>query len=265
MLIQLQVPSVCNLNCNYCYATKTDSLIQPLDWLNAIANIPGKHEILLGYGEPSFDPGCMWLTHELLAAGHQVGVITNCTGAVELYANMPDGLTIYPSYHPYHWELSEFMESLNTYRESGLKIGVVNIVAHPPKLDMLNGWKRILEDDGFEVCILEFCGFFNGNEYPAAYTVDEKEKVFGYISERSGVPQDEVDKRLTGGMKITKCRAGKDYMFVTPGGHAYACTGRPPDGLGDIWSGIHPLTESRPCPYGTCVCYGNWHLIEESE
>ena len=261
MLIQIQIPNSCNLLCPYCYAQKNFKQLDVDKWIAGLEQIPRGTQWLIGFGEPTFDKECMKIIKFLLDMDEEVGVITNLTAHPSIFDGYKkDKLTIFSSYHPYHWTIEEFINQLIAY--NGFKIGTINIVAYPPQIKNLKWWINKLNDAGFnDVCILPFGGTYEGKLYPISYTEEQKAEVYGYVEERVNMESEDLGTLLDGTNKKQRyCNAGKDYLYISPDGRCHACSDL--DDFGSIFGEVKLNTKAELCPYEQCICFGRFYLIE---
>ncbi len=270
----------CNYRCSYCWYEMDNSwaefakkhlILPPEKWLECWKRIYDRYgsvRIDVIGGEPMRYPSAIELFRGL-TQWHRVSITTNLSNSMEELGRLvdgiqPDRLHVAGSYHPQfaHWE--EFVEKINFLRDRNFEPHV-SIVAWPPFFSKIREWREFFEDQSrylpkVPFTTLVFQGRYEGKDYPAAYTVEEK----ALLGETILLPEEfeyRLERRRTKGKP---CAAGHVYGNIKANGDVYRCGQdfgqRPLGNLFDPEFQLHPVPEA--CPYEYCSCGEYAFLLE---
>jgi len=268
----------CNYRCAYCNAPKPEKpdfnekeqnrvlYLGVEEWVQAWGNIYKKYgrcRIRLDGGEPSVYPSFIDLVAKV-SRQHLLQINTNLSFNIESFIKVvrPDMVRIDASFHPEYTTLEDFLHKILTLNENGFKV-VVSVVAYPPFLDKIKGYKQPFESRRIPFLIHPFSGEFNGKSYPCAYEMCEISKIYSV---------DEASKLIMGWRKgeknITKgklCRMGQIYGRIYPSGDVYRCCA---EGgmlkIGNILDhAFQLLDDALECGSESCPCWKCMIVCEE--
>lgn len=220
-------------------------------------------------GEPMLYPNFIELV-ALLKPYHPIHISTNLSNKyTRQFAEKvtPENIiSINASLHiGHHTEssLSKFIDNYLLYRSKGFKV-LVTYVTYPPLFDRMESDFEYLYSKGIEhIHALTFQGVFEGKQYPASYTYEQRKLIHKYTIDRTEmfVTLDKTN------FQNIKCRAGKDYFFMDIQGNMFRCgtlEGKVP--YGNLFENTFvPGEEATPCPVCRCndSCHGITSLIEQ--
>jgi tetratricopeptide (TPR) repeat protein len=270
--------SSCNYGCSYCSAPtqlnrmedrdKQSTSVSPQQWLDIWKKVYddyGTCRIRLSGGEPSIYRGF----HEVVGGVSQWHIIqlnTNLSFDVAKFAAKanPKMVRIDASFHPEFPKMEGFLEKLRVLREAGFRL-IVSVVASPPFMEHLPAFKKRVQELGCSFLVHPFYGPYNGKTYPAAYTEEEKEKIYGL----HGAAKVNLEFQTDGAFhtKGKQCRMGQMYATVFPNGEVYRCCNHDYRlKLGDMTKNefFKLLNEPTACEAATCQCWRSM-VVEDEE
>lgn len=288
----------CNYYCAYCFLhfeKETSDInavyLEPERWIGIWGNIYKKHgpcHIHITGGEPFTYPGFMDLVSEL-SKMHTFEFSTNFSFNPEDFTNKlsPDKVKIDPSFHPEFVEPEAFMDKYLRLRNIGFQLRPITVVAYPPFLKKIPGYKDVFERSGIQLIIYPYRGPYRDRIFPDGYNEDEKgllesllgtksvAKVSSELMESYSQP---VKGSNRGNPERKLCRMGQRYAKIIPNGEAFRCcaavwtsvkTWSNWGGLGNIINDTFSLlSEPELCnrhPDGRCVCHKAMIIGEESK
>ena len=273
----------CNLSCNYCNAkihpntllgrfqsTRIGIFLTNMIWKHLIKNI--KHmkppetidiqkilslltqvkkpiKIKLLGGEPFLFPNFIEICKELSKV-HYLGLESNFTSnRIKSFCDTinPDRVDlIRASFHIEELEkknlIGRFIENALYCKIKGFNIETL-IVGYPSILEKINQYKEILGSKDITFYVQPFVGYYNGKEYPAAYSQEEKEKFNMPLYNSTYVKN----------TKNQLCTAGYRFFAVFPSGDIYPCY-QINEKLGNIYEDFKPYETMIKCPFEKCFC-----------
>jgi MoaA/NifB/PqqE/SkfB family radical SAM enzyme len=246
----------CSYACPYCFLRERTAPEPPPipagDWLAAWERFHkrwGPALIDISGGEPFEYPGFPGLL-AAVSGLHEVRVITNFSWDPSI---LPPGVnparaSFVLSMHPRHLDNpGAFLDKALVLKNRGFRVRAT-AVAYPPFLRTALEYGALCARAGLKFTLTPFFGDFEGRQYPAAYTVEEKETLRGLIPGQLA-PWQLLEVNPAG----RPCRAGADYARVSPDGTARPCLHSPP--LGNFLSDdFNFRNEPAPCPSAYCHC-----------
>jgi MoaA/NifB/PqqE/SkfB family radical SAM enzyme len=266
---------LCNYKCTYCNALKPGHhkfidarYIDVKQWIEIWRKVYdeyGSCEIQLTGGEPFTYPSIIDLITELSEI-HTLEFSTNFSWDINPFINnvLPNRARIGISFHPEFAKFDDFINKADMLKKKGYEIWI-NYVAYPPFLDKSEIYREKAEKLKIHFSILPFTGTFEGRNYPAEYSPDEK-KILSSFGVLNAVNKKAIDWKLNEGKNITKdkfCRMGQMYAKIYPDGTAYRCCADSGYGyLGNLIEGTFKLLDSplicekENCPCWRCMLVG---------
>ena len=262
----------CNYRCSYCWwemddlwaeLSKRHRILSPEEWAAVWSRIHARYGTalidLLG-GEPMIYPRCGELL-QALAQQHRFRITTNLSLKMDDLEKLLEGISpervhFNVSFHPQFAVLEEFLEKVEKLREQGYQPGVL-FVPWPPLLPKLAHYRAEFRKRGLPFTAMIFQGKWNGKDYPASYTQEERVLLADMMSDPS-IKDSEVKYRLERQSPRGKlCHAGRIYANIKGNGDVYRCGqdafGRRP--MGNIFDPDFKLYEApEPCPADSCSC-----------
>ncbi|HRY28523.1 MAG TPA: hypothetical protein P5079_00645 [Elusimicrobiota bacterium] len=176
----------CNYRCPYCFMA-TDPIhtfrknsYPALDQLVGVwermYRLYGSCVLKISGGEPFIYPHFVELL-EGLSAHHFLDFSSNLSWDVRgLIGRLPPrSVHIDPSFHPgFYKDIEEFAEKCLLLKKQD-SLGSVHIVAYPPFLQKMRGYKEVLQRKGLDIVFLPFRGRYRDKQYPESYSPAEKE------------------------------------------------------------------------------------------
>ncbi len=272
--INWHLNDLCNFKCEYCffpYFTKENpdvGRLSPVQIVDAFNRTGRQWHIYMAGGEPMLYPNFIELIG-LLKPHHPVYISTNLsnkyTRAFAEQITPENIISINASLHiGHHTEssLEKFIDNYKLYRSKGFHV-IVTYVTHPPLFSKMDADFEFLKKRGIEhLHALTFQGSFEGKQYPAAYTHEQKKTLHKYLIDKTEmfVSMDRTN------FKGKLCRAGKDYFFMDIKGEMYRCgTLEGQESYGNMFEGtFKPKQDVHPCPVSRCndSCHGITSLIK---
>jgi MoaA/NifB/PqqE/SkfB family radical SAM enzyme len=266
----------CNYDCPYCwFYNKWDEISKlniyvPLKemlkyWTNVYKKY-GSINIQITGGEPFIYPNFIDLICEI-SQMHNIGITTNLSFDVKQLEKRISKLNgknigIGMSFHPKFVKFETFFEKVTIVKEIGIG-NTILYLAWPPQIKEIPKYKEYFLKHKFVFSVLTFWGKYNGIEYPAGYTDEEREIINTALGIRG-----ESGEKFQVIPKITRgklCNAGHTYALIHPDGKVYRCGG-------GNWKEQHPpfnnffsenfslLNEPLPCDSEVCPC-NEWSFL----
>ena len=273
--LTLQFPAGCNMDpaCPYCANRserdeKSASFVGSInDWLESLRWLEVSHgplHITSCYGEPLSDIGCVRLFADL-SRSNLFDLVTNLVAPLEVIDILPKNgnARLATSFHPHFWQdIHAFLAKRQAVRDMGIHCGITLIVAYPPYLNKLDGWKRAVEAVGGTVEILPFYGTFRGKSYPQDYTDVERLVVLGEQNKFYN-RRDASIVRYTRGVP---CWAGCKYIYVHWNGDIHTCPSPFSPRIGNLLErNVRMEVGPTPCEADYCGCSDLWRYIVEDD
>lgn len=276
----------CNYYCTYCFLhfePETSGIEAKYlgleEWISIWKNIYEKYghsQISITGGEPFIYPNFIDLIAEL-QKWHTFEFSTNLSWDVDEFMRKikPERVRINSSFHPEFVNSHDFINKLLFLRKNRYQASIT-VVAYPPFLKDIEGYKNVFEREGFNMIVFPYRGPYQDKKYPEAYSDSEKDflKKFGasignetnkelykiWVERKEEIKQDAV------------CRMGQRYSKIVPSGNAYRCcaaVNKDWGKLGNITDGSFSfLKEPMLClerSKHNCVCYKAMILGEEDQ
>ena len=268
----------CNYRCYYCffsehwdYVEKKNIEIDYSKWVDAYKRIHNKYgdlKVIITGGEPTAFPDFNKLIIELTGFA-QVAFDTNLSCSKEklesLISNVDSSkLFIGTSFHPQFAKIDEFFEKVMMLKKYNID-SRVHFVTHPNQINLLPKVKDLFVSKGVRFVPIPFRGTFNGKPYPASFTEEEKNIIYGVnetLIEKdknwSNVQVEQTDS------KNKLCRAGQMYARVDCDGTVYPCANDFKETGGKIIIGnilnedFEMRKEPMICSHDKCPCEFRW-------
>lgn len=273
----------CNYYCTYCFlhfepetANIEAVYLSPERWIKIWEDIYKRHgpcQIAVTGGEPFTYPHFIDLISELQKL-HTFEFSTNLSWDIDEFISKvrPERVIINSSYHPEYINLEDFTSKLWLLKKNNYQLSIT-VVAYPPFLNDILGYKAKFTSEGFSLNIFPYRGPYQGKKYPEGYTDLEKDllKKLGMSveSERNKkLYETWVDKKEAQAQEPV-CRMGQQYAKIIPDGEAYRCCAAVHKDwgcLGNIINGSFNLNlEPSACLQHSqnCVCFRAMLVGEE--
>jgi MoaA/NifB/PqqE/SkfB family radical SAM enzyme len=254
------IASGCNYRCPYCFFDTTWDEINARTghltaeqwtafWDRFHLRYGTAHIGVAGAGEPFLYRGFSELIRRV-AEKHEVGITTNLSWDVTREAPLFRGRPVrfHASYHPYALPVETFLEKTSYLRAHGFDV-TASLVAYPPLLPRVESILAAMAAAGVKCFLKPFAGRYEGREYPAAHSPDEK-ALLRRLGHDRAVPFQIWDIRTEGKL----CRAGQKGFALRYDGTALRCSN-----TGEkIGHALDPdfrlMKEPLPCPVPRCTC-----------
>jgi MoaA/NifB/PqqE/SkfB family radical SAM enzyme len=181
--------NVCNYSCRYCVAGQYDKESLNTDWdaerfyriVDNLTRLPFRTNIRLGVGGEFFLNEDLIEGARILSRAENVtslNLITNLSFSIRKYKEFFSGFDItkvglVASYHPSEVKNRDRFIKTARFMDQTVDFMVI-LVGYPPHLEDLPALRRELKSHGLEVFVQAFVGWYEGKEYPYAYTAEEK-------------------------------------------------------------------------------------------
>lgn len=264
----------CNYTCSYCSlgyeeerARKPKAMIlSPEEWGDIWEEVYeryGSAHLHLTGGEPFTYPKIMEIIGRFIKY-HTFECSTNLYWDPDkLIPLVPPGRArLGTSFHPEMDTLENFLMKAGKLRRAGFEVWS-NYVAYPPFLKDLPRAKKAFRVIDINMSILPFNGRYDGVDYPAAYTEEErnflrelgadlpwvkKSMDFTFDEEKSDKKEEENKSR--------NCWMGAVYAKIHPDGRIFRCCAEGGIPLGNIRDMDFKLLDSdSPCAIKNCPCW----------
>lgn len=257
---------VCNYSCPYCIAGQnnkrdTTSRWDPTNFITIIrglARLPQRINVRLGVGGEFFLNQTLIEGARLLSLAKNVrslNLITNLSFPIERYEKSfldfdQSKIAIVASYHPTEIKDKQGWFETALYMNKSFDFAAV-LVAYPPLIKDLPAIRDQLNSEGIEVFVQGFIGNYEGREYPAAYSEEEKQVLREVFYSRHDY---EFFVRVK---KPGLCNAGYRSFYVDMSGLVRPCgMGSNSPVLGNLLidTRIQLFDGPRPCMFDSCLC-----------
>lgn len=263
----------CNYRCSYCWfdgqweelKSKTLPTIRELikHW-DSIHKKYGSVNINVLGGEPFLYPNFIELVKEL-SDMHSLAITSNLSQDINTFVKKIDSSKVQlgGSFHPLFVKFDTFVKKAVILKDNGFSDQVV-YVAYPPQIKQVNYYKTKFEHVGLSLSIFTFWGEYNGINYPAGYTDEEKEIIGPYIGDRCGEKFQIIPKKVKGLL----CNAGHRHAVIGLDGHVNKCGGADPHiVIGNFFDeNFKLLDKPQLCNSEYCPC-NEWAflLVEKTD
>ncbi|MBL7197186.1 MAG: radical SAM protein [Candidatus Omnitrophica bacterium] len=260
----------CNFRCPYCWffdnwaqQKKLNLYLAPEEWMvcwERIFDKYGEVHIAITGGEPFIYPRFIELVKNL-SSFHIVKITTNMSGNMKKFIKEISPLRVYLdlNFHPVFVDnVDEFIKKTELLHDAGFDSGVCYL-AYPPQIAMLNFYKQRFEDSGIRFALAAFWGQYNGRQYPAAYTNEEKETIKPFLGDI-----DRIDYHLNSRSPKGKlCNAGYRYANIYADGNVVRCGPLGDKVISNILDEDFCLLENPlPCEADHCSCNEYDNLVK---
>ena len=257
----------CNYRCPYCFYTeagwtelaKKSTYKTAQEWVEVwkrMAQRYGRCQLRVTAGEPFTYPGFV----EVIAAVselHDVQVTSNCSqGAAfrEFVARVrPERAEIDCTFHPLQGEFEVFVDNVLTLRRAGF-VANVCFLAYPAQMGGMAELKKRFLDAGLYMNMAIYWGKYKGQQYPMAYTPEQRAEIKAVIGSDLGPEIVGLDPIPING---TICGAGSRYAVVQADGRVFRCgqLGRESQSIGSLFdSDFELFPQAKACTVDFCRC-----------
>lgn len=250
-------PAECNYSCPYCSYDPNKQKGHYFQgtiesWHNAFKKTFGNQHLVFyfGHGEPMV--GKRWFDVVELVGSEpnwEMRVISNISPTLDKLLKSKvsiDGrLNINASFHPTETTKEKFLKKLLQCREQGIEVPVVYTM-WPPFLNRFEDDFAFFNKYNFLVHVRRFRGWYNGIQYPEAYTDDERKLIASYCDDATIKYM--LSNELTDG-KLTW--TGVDFIILDNEGNVGYCDDFRTDhfNFGNVFQqNVKLLVEPSPFP-----------------
>ena len=214
----------CNYRCSYCFFDgkweeykQRNIYLSVDDWVKHWKRMQERYGdivLIITGGEPFIYPNFVELIRELSKICFHINISTNSSQDLQKFVETidPEKVSISLSFQREFDSLLDFIERVKLVRRHGFK-GCLNLVAYPPFLQHLEeDNKKLFAETGEEFKIIPFFGRYKDQDYPQAYTEEER-KIVG------------IDEKWFNQVrrKGSLCSAGHSSVLVFPDGKVARC------------------------------------------
>ena len=223
----------CNFRCPYCFYTTAGwtELAQrnmyktPEEWGAIWKRIYGKYDrcqLRVTAGEPFTYPDFVEVVAEV-SKWHDVQITTNCSYTEQMkkfvYGVDPKEVELDCTFHPLQGNFETFVNNVLLLRHNKFTANVCYL-AYPPQMPQMGEYKKKFTERGIYMNMAIFWGRYKDNDYPFAYTEEEKKWIKEVIGYEVGPETVNLDPLPING-KI--CGAGQRYAVIHANGKVYRC------------------------------------------
>jgi hypothetical protein len=184
-----------------------------------------------------------------------INLITNLSFQYPQYKKLlagfrEDKVAIVASFHPTEVKDHHRWMETATAMAASYDFAVV-LVAYPPLLGGIAGYRAKLRGMGIETFVQPFIGMIASKSYPRDYSAEERSFLKSIMYSRHDV------EYLLNLKKPGLCKAGFRSIYVNPEGLVFPCgMGTYSEPLGNLAEGPDVKLRSgvAPCPFQTCQC-----------
>ena len=274
--IQWNHSFACNFNCEYCFIPfnlrkdYSQNKKSPLGALETFNNLENSYLVVLGGGEPFFNPGFIPLCKELIKK-HYLVIVTNLSCSLNKFCLEVDPERVNGLSISLHMEERErlgivpgFIEKIHTLKEAGYPFEITQVM-YPTILDRWDEIYHYFKREGIEIHPKTFEGKYNDIFYPKAYTDEDRKKINKYFKDTHTDKNDikhskeimegfDPDTGLTT-FKGHPCCAGYDDFVVSEHGVVRRCWTESSEVVGNIYDGgFVAHSKPKPCDLDVCLC-----------
>jgi len=264
----------CNYRCPYCWwhgrwqeLAGCHRNLSTNEWLGYWKNIYDKYgaaQIEVVGGEPFIYPDFVNLI-EKLSAMHTIRITTNLSTNIDAFLEMinPSRVKINPTFHPTFSDFNTFIKKCIALRDKGFTENV-NYLAYPPQIKFIPGYKAKFNRESLALTVMTFWGEYNGKDYPASYTEEEKEIISIALGKRNNQEFQLVPKKM---VKGKSCAAGYRYAVIQTDGTVLRCGGSGlNEKIGNFFDENFSLQAApSACSAEHCKCNEWAELLEDEE
>ncbi len=271
------ITSICNFNCPYCsdhsneypntYKYSPKEITKRFDEKN------NTWHIILTGGEPFLHNHIIELC-SLLSRKHYLSINTNLsTNNIADFANQinPDKIiAINASIHILsrnNNSLDKYIKNFLLLQDKGFNI-IGSYVVYPSLINQFESDILKLKKLGLkQISSKAYIGTYNNKRYPAAYSDEEKKRIFETMSNEVDMPEYHRYKFFKG----LKCSTGRKMISIRPDGEIERCMSDSTS-LGNFFSGNYSLYKKDVkckakeclCPYQGMLFAKNRHWIKKN-
>ena len=257
----------CNFRCAYCFYTHagwttlaTKNQYRRADeWAEAWARVAeryGRCQLRITAGEPFTYPGFVDVVSRVSRV-HDVQITSNCSysEAMEAFAKTvdPKQAEVDCTFHPLQADFDVFLKNVLLLRAHGFTANVCYL-AYPPQMPPMAEYKRKFLEHGVYMNMAIFWGKHKEQQYPFAYTDDERRSIKEVIGCEVSPETVNLDPIPIRG-KV--CGAGQRYAVVHADGRVFRCgqLAGEDQSIGNLFDPAFELFPTgRPCVVDYCRC-----------
>jgi MoaA/NifB/PqqE/SkfB family radical SAM enzyme len=258
----------CNFRCPYCWfykdwakIGKRSIYLTPDEWMihwKRVYDRYGEVKIEIVGGEPFIYPNFIELVKKLSFL-HLVKVTTNLSGDIEHFAKeiSPQRVDLDLNFHILFINLETVIKKTLILKNAGFKGGVCYL-AYPPQMDRIEYLSGEFRKAGINFALAAFWGEYNGKQYPAAYTEEERKMMHPFLGDI-----DRITYHLNAQSPKGKlCNAGHRYASIQADGNVVRCGTLSNKSIGNILDKNFDLLKNPlPCEADFCPCNEYDNLI----
>ncbi|MCX5778281.1 MAG: radical SAM protein [Elusimicrobia bacterium] len=260
----------CNFRCPYCWFDKNWeqmethnrnlSLTDMIAVWKRIYDRHGECHIAITGGEPSIYPYFIDLIEEL-SKMHTIKVTSQLSGDYYTFARRinPERVNLDMNFHPLEAKIEPFIRKVLALKNKGFRGGVCYL-AYPPQMDKIDFYRQEFEKHGIGFALAAFWGEWQGKNYPAAYTAEEKKMMAPYLGD-----VDRMNYHLEGRKTKGKlCRSGQLYASIKADGTVTRCGPLSHKPIGNLFDDNFKLFDTpMPCEAEICPCDEYVWIVDE--
>ncbi len=237
---------LCNYRCPYCIVSGELRDTRPWlvnehgpdAWIAAWKRVYEKHGycwVRMTGGEPTIVPGFLDMISKM-SQWHGISFDTNLTWSMDQLKTfcdrMPaDRVSLDISFHPHEATVDSIIEKALYLRERKIQ-HVCRLVAFPPLLPRIEGFRRRFEDAGLKFIVNPFQGLHEGKSYPESYGDADRQVMSGIVETFRAGPEADREQpffvdhlmNMHARSPLGKlCRSGQVYCRVMHDGKVYRC------------------------------------------
>lgn len=253
----------CTFNCIYCKPPLLEhndcGKSSPVEIASLFENTNKKWFLILSGGEPFLYPNFLELTKELTKKQYLLINTNLTTKNVFDFAdsiNPEKIIGIHTAIHILEREknkegLKNYLEKILYLQNKGFNI-FLSYVAYPSLLQRMEKDFDFFKSNGINrITSKYFFGEYQGKNYPAAYTEEEKNLIQKYLSEDV-----DLDTNLNYSSFLGQyCDAGRKYIFMDISGNLFRCTSLIKKSYGNFFENKMKMDlQAQICTAKKCIC-----------